>query len=132
MAGSSYSSSSAATFTSGKNFGDGYIRISYQTHMFTASAGNQSFMVPQNVYSMSINVSAGAGGAGIYGTTGGNSSRVFVRTVPVSPGDIFVFTIGQMGQSASRGSKGGLPGGGDGDVGYGGGGGRLTLTSEIK
>lgn len=119
--GSSYSYSNAASFDNNFNSNDGYITINYSTNNFTYSPTVQTFKVPDNVYSIDVEVVGGAGGNGFDATyspgnvagIGGKGSKI-TASISVVPRQVLYFVVGGKGGSAAStiGSFSGYNGGG--------------------
>lgn len=94
------------------------------TQVFTYTGGDQTFLVPAGVTSVSIKM-WGAGGAGtsVAGGAGGYASG----TLPVSPGDVLTVVVGGGGLTSGAGGYGGGGAGGYTSTYGGGGGGRSAI-----
>lgn len=123
----------------GANPGDGYIKISYKENTFSySSKGPQFFIVPDKVYSITVDVIGAAGGNGTNAQVvvgpGGFGARVR-STLAVTPGQKLVIVVGGKGQSAYKNGSwhygaGGYNGGGSGGCYYScGGGGGMTVDT---
>lgn len=97
---------------------DGNLRFFFEVGKFEFSPfGYQEFVVPDDVYSVTVDMAGAAGGDGVNGSVGGNGTRL-KATVSVTPGQkLFVFVGGKGGRgSIEAGGVAGFNGGASGSV----------------
>lgn len=88
------------------------------TSIFSFTGGNQSFVVPADVTSLTVKLWGAGGGAG------GGSAAFVTGLLSVTPGNTLTLIVGGGGAASIT---GGFGGGGNGDSGFGGGGGRSAI-----